>query len=129
MLIVLQAEALLLSLDIACSGHVFHGADAWRKLLDFVEGYFRASGPECPPLFLQRPAHSLTIIGIELLKCSKRRLLVFDPQWRPPSIMSDAARARKCVGLHRSLLLWRYRKSTRHLRRFNSFEVLSIDCL
>jgi hypothetical protein len=122
-----QAEALLLSLDIACTGHAFHGANARERLLDAVEQYFHA-GEGKPPLFLQRPAHSLTIIGIEILKSGERRLLTFDPQWRPPSAMSQELRARESVGLRRTLLLWRYRKSTRYLKRFDGFELLSVDC-
>jgi hypothetical protein len=125
----LQAEALLLSLGIACTGHGFHGPNAWEELLDFVEQYFRVKedDPQRPPLFLQRPAHSLTIIGIEILKSGDRRLLTFDPQWRPPSVMSEKSRAQAYVGLRRTLLLWRYRKSLRYLKRFDGFEVLSVD--
>jgi hypothetical protein len=126
----LQAEALLLSLGIACTGHAFHGANAWEELLGFVEQYFHVSDgkPQRPPLFLQRPAHSLTIIGIEILKSGERRLLTFDPQWKPPSVMSEKLRAQEYVGLRRTMLLWRYRKSLRYTRRFDSFEILSVDC-
>jgi hypothetical protein len=116
-------------LGIACAGHAFHGANAWGELLDKVEQYFIAfeGKNQCPPLFLQRPGHSLMVVGIEILRSGERRLLTFDPQWRPPSVMAEKLRAQECVGLRRTLLLRRYRKSTRYLKRFNSFELLCVD--
>lgn len=132
-----QAEAVLLSLDIPCGGHAFHSKNAATELLDCVEKYFRDSIPEeahhgirkttRPPLFLQRPAHSITIVGIERLRSGKRRLLTFDPQWQPPTAMQHQLAPSECTGWSGQALLWRYRKSTRYLRRYQDFEVLMIE--
>jgi len=138
----LQAEALLLSLNISCTGTAFTGKEAWRELLGSIETYF-ASPSHTPfptpsanhhihittrfPIFLQRPAHSLTIVGIERTKSGKRRLLTFDPAWRPPSAMREELQESNCSGWSAKLLLGRYRKGERYLRRFGGFETLCLD--
>ena len=135
-----EAEALFLSLSLPCTGTAFKGKDAYRELLDSIEQYFssskstdsRARGimkTSRPPIFLQRPQHSVTIIGIERLKSGKRKLLVFDPAWRLFSDMNgdwttDGAPS-KWRGM---LLLGLYRKSERYLKRFTAFETLTLDC-
>lgn len=140
-----EAEALLLSLNIPCTGNVFSGKTAEKDLLDFVEAYFanpagdaNASGRNpakthtCaqPPIFMQRPRHSLTIVGLEKAKNGKRRLIVFDPAWKPPVVMRSTDALPMSVvesSWSRKLVLSAYRKSRRYLRRFDSFETLSVD--
>lgn len=146
-----EAEALLLHNSILCTGKVFHSPDAWLQLLDYVEGYFLSSPsseepsssftypPEMikvhrtdlPPIFLQRPRHSLTVIGIERLRNGKRRLLVFDPAWRPPKAITksqqEGQELASCSRWSAYWILKRYRKSERYLRRFEEFETLVVE--
>ncbi|CAK4027616.1 Hypothetical predicted protein [Lecanosticta acicola] len=132
-----EAEALFLSLDVPCTGHAFHGKEAWRELLDFVETYFQPAERDAVkarvvrtglcPIFLQRPNHSWTIVGLERTKTGKRRLLAFDPAWQPPAKMQSSCDYRTLSGWSARVVLQRYRKSQRSLKRFGDFETLSID--
>ncbi|KAF7185531.1 Zinc finger-containing ubiquitin peptidase 1 [Pseudocercospora fuligena] len=75
-----EAEAILLSLSIPCRGRAYTGPDAWKELLDAVETYFTSSRirtrppgsrviqTDLSPVFLQRPQHSLMIVGFERTK-------------------------------------------------------------
>jgi hypothetical protein len=133
----LQAEALLLSLKIPCAGTVFEGKDAWSTLLGFVEAYFfdsfAGAAPEHGihvtsqmPILLQRPRHSVTVVGIERLRSGKRRLLIFDPAWRPPSMDSRTLGETNSLSFKELLALRRYSKSERYLKRFAAFEIVGI---
>lgn len=79
------------------------------------------------PMFLQRPQHSITIVGIERLQSGKRRLVAFDPAWNPPSKVRSPLSEADCRGWRGQLLLRRYRKRQRYLSRFKEFETLEID--
>lgn len=141
-----EVEAVLTSLDVACTGHAFAGKSAHIDLVDFVEGYFSADvGKETiaagstvrltsrHPIFLQRPGHSITIVGLERSVHGRRRILAFDPAWQPPSQISQSGRLsivdtkRTGRGLRRTLLLGNYRKPSRYLRRFSSFEAVTVE--
>ncbi|ETN44848.1 uncharacterized protein HMPREF1541_09723 [Cyphellophora europaea CBS 101466] len=137
-----EVEALLLSLGVPCTVKGYYGVGAQEELLDFVEGYFssaeeakivnslsRVRSTKKAPIYLQRPGHSLTIIGLEKMVNSKRRLLTLDPAWKPPSEMQTARLLPDSVTTHflrRHWILWQYRKSCRYLRRFNAFETVHI---
>lgn len=133
-----EAEALALSLGLQCTGRSFAGRNAWRELLDSVEAYFDSSTvahsengvsitKQCP-IFLQRPKHSLTVIGIERYTNGRRRLLVFDPAWRAPRRMTTMHDTLQNLSWLDRLTLRNYSKSERHLSRFAKFETLEIDC-
>ncbi|KAK0364917.1 hypothetical protein LTR91_022751 [Friedmanniomyces endolithicus] len=160
-----EAEALLLSLGVPCTGHVFKGPEAWIELLDSVEEYFSSScalsAPpdgkavkaisdetplKCegnggsvisttrPPIFLQRPGHSITIIGLSRSTSGKRHLLVFDPAWSPPSALrrrggggNEAPTCGECEGWAAKWMLRQYRKGGRYLGRWREFETVSVD--
>ncbi|KAF2166929.1 hypothetical protein M409DRAFT_66449 [Zasmidium cellare ATCC 36951] len=130
-----EAEALFLSLDIPCRGQVFSGKDASTQLLDSVEAYFsdstsssqRVNRTNRMPIFLQRPQHSITIVGIQKMRSGKRRLLIFDPAWSPPSKVRSPLSESDCRGWKGQLLLRRYRKSQRYFGRFKEFETLEIE--
>ncbi|KAK3672373.1 hypothetical protein LTR78_007680 [Recurvomyces mirabilis] len=137
-----EAEALLLSMGVECTGSAFTGSTAWSDLLNFVEKYFNpsptdfSSGQQAnvhitdrPPLFLQRPQHSITIVGIERLASGKRRLFVFDPAWKPPATMRKAQLDDADLkGWRRKYVFGMYRKGERYLRKWNEFEVVSVQC-
>ncbi|KAK5114158.1 hypothetical protein LTR62_002728 [Meristemomyces frigidus] len=147
-----EAEALLLSLGVKCTGHAFSGPKAWTELLDAVEAYFSScpamnaddtslgqagQGEEFgesihittrPPLFLQRPKHSITIVGIERTVSGKRRLLGFDPAWKPPGVMrKETLTQDDLTGLKAKWVLKLYRKGGRYLRKWKQFEMVCVD--
>ncbi|PPJ61203.1 hypothetical protein CBER1_10282 [Cercospora berteroae] len=131
-----EAEALMLSLQIPCTGYVFEGKYAYRELLDFVEKYFSQTDHETGssivnqtglmPLFLQRPGHSMTIIGFQKTRSGGRSLLVFDPAWQAPSTIRESIDVYSHSRWKRHRTLKMYRKSERYLARFSGFEILEI---
>ncbi|EMC98829.1 hypothetical protein BAUCODRAFT_31093 [Baudoinia panamericana UAMH 10762] len=133
-----EAEALLLLHAIECVGTVFRGKTAWAELLDHVEQHFKRAATcsgvkgkiqitDCLPIFLQRPGHSMTIVGFERTRSGERRLLAFDPAWRPPlSTLGRVRNAERCSKWRAYFALLQYEKSERYLRRWKMFETLSI---
>ena len=159
----LEVEALLRSLSVPCEVRGFYGRKAVEQLLDYVEQHFCSdcttsekptqivkSGVHQtakPSIYLQRPGHSMTIIGLERTKGGSRRLLVFDPAWRPPKLMraatvveegaiteTKAARGKasplsaieNSAKLRQWWTLRQYRKSERFLRRWDAFETVAV---
>lgn len=157
-----KAEALLLSLDIPCTGHAFTGKNGWLQLLDFAEQHFSSQADQphnlpassssssssstssstssvivqtnASPIFLQRPGHSITIVGIERDRTdnNNRRLLCFDPAWQPPSAIQREPTTLLQLPPEKSSLsrywtLKMYRKSARYLKRYDAFETLVVD--
>nr|POE94282.1 zinc finger with ufm1-specific peptidase domain protein [Quercus suber] len=109
-----EAEALFLSLEIPCTGTVFQGNRAWEELLDAVEKYFTTTASaiysskvhrtDRMPIFLQRPRHSITVVGIERMTKGKRRLLVFDPAWRPPRAVPEKCKISAKISRFRNVM-------------------------
>lgn len=132
-----EAEAVLLYLGIPCTGSVYSGKEAWHHLLDAVEAYYSTPVPSSarlglhmtkrPPIFLQRPKHSITIVGIERLRSGKRALLAFDPAYFPPGVMRDPSSDLKFNVWRAKYVLAQYRKTERYLKRYNQFETLAVD--
>jgi len=134
-----EVQALMKSLQIPCKVHAFEGENAYQELLDSVETYFEDSqtsvpghhvyGTTCPPIFLQRPNHSLTIVGIERSPSGQRRLLVFDPAYQPPRAFRRSCQSKFHL-LPRSVFVRRvldsYRRDEGYLKGFKSFETLRL---
>lgn len=129
-----EAQALLQSLSIPCEDRSFSGREAWRSLLDYAEGHCGADPAvhngericvtDKPPIFLQRPRHSLTIVGIEKLTKGKRRLLVFDPGYQPPSrVEKYSAGDKHRLPSRRDMKV--YRRNERYIRMYSKFETLT----
>ncbi|GME42391.1 hypothetical protein GTA08_BOTSDO09135 [Neofusicoccum parvum] len=93
-----EVQALLRSLRIDHGLQLFSDrpgvSQAHEQLLDYVESYFREGTTReqrerhpkivkthLPPIYLQQPGHSITIVGFERHKDGKRSLLVFDPMF------------------------------------------------
>ncbi|GAM84118.1 hypothetical protein ANO11243_021100 [Dothideomycetidae sp. 11243] len=77
-----------------------------------------------PPIFLQRPRHSLNIIGLEHSRNGKRSLIVFDPGYQPPSsVYQFLSRERQRPPSTRHLTA--YRRNHRYLKRYSNFETLT----
>lgn len=131
----------MLNLNIPCTGSAFQGKNAWRQLLDYAEAYFstRPSPPVATrdsqrvhltnklPIFVQRPNHSLTIVGLIKFKSGKRKLLTFDPAWQPPSLMRTPLNTKQHRAWTLKWLLKQYTKSERYLKRYSAFETLIIQ--
>jgi hypothetical protein len=101
-----------------------------QNLLDWVESYFREAALDdsnkvkCtlkPPIYFQRPGHSLTIVGVEKMKDGKRNLLVFDPMYQVPGAM-QALIERGRVRETNPKLLRLYRRSQQRLYSYADFE-------
>ncbi|KAK4896076.1 hypothetical protein LTR27_005933 [Elasticomyces elasticus] len=139
-----EAEALLLSLAVPCIGRKFEGKEAWSEVMDSVEEYYSAAMPSIvkrkdnagrvhitsrPPIFLQRPGHSVTIAGTARHKSGKRYLLIFDPAWSAPAAFrkDDPLTCEECKGLSATWVLRQYMKSERWLSKWKAFETLSVD--
>ncbi|KAH0339802.1 hypothetical protein KCU81_g7050, partial [Aureobasidium melanogenum] len=136
-----EVEALLLSMRIPCTGSAFQGKNAWQQLLDYVHAYFcnpyTSSGATTEsqrvyltqklPIFLQRPGHSLTIVGSIKLRSGKRKLLTFDPAWQPPSPMRMPLNLNQHRAWKLKWLLKQYTKSERYFQRYSAFETLIIE--
>ncbi|CAD6587067.1 MAG: hypothetical protein ASARMPRED_002982 [Alectoria sarmentosa] len=137
-----EAQALFSSLKIPCKADRFEdlkdGAKAYEQLLDSVEHYFSASltttqlpkihNTGLPPIYLQRPRHSMTVVGIEKRKDGSRSLLVFDPAYNPSKEMLrmlNPASATNVTEPSMSLIK-PYRRGEKYLKRFRAFETLRL---
>jgi hypothetical protein len=132
----LEVDTLFQYMGIPHRIHQFHDTletnnqYADQNLLDWVESYFRdaavddGSKVKCtlkPPIYFQRPGHSLTIVGVEKMKDGKRNLLVFDPMYQVPAAMLayiEKGRARET----NAKLLRLYRRSQNRLYNYADFE-------
>jgi hypothetical protein len=117
---------------------------AYEYLLDRVQQYFengvemlydqdmRASPPErinrshLPPIYLQEPGHSVTIVGIEFFVDGSRGLVVLDPMYMTSSLMDYMLE----IGPHalrnpRLDVMGAYRRHERRLYRHTGFEILT----
>jgi hypothetical protein len=142
-----EAQALFQSLGIPCQVRRFHSngdSSAFKALLIYIEAHFaknsNLSSPTTtpalktelhqtlrPPIYLQRPRHSLTIIGLEIHKSGKRTLLVLDPGYRPsPRMVRAAAAAGNGKTFEKRISLNPYRKGRWALGGYREFEVLTL---
>ncbi|WZH45168.1 Zinc finger with UFM1-specific peptidase domain-containing protein [Fusarium acuminatum] len=132
-----EAQAVFLSLEIPCSVQAFKNKERGKSkqcLFDAVEGYFRGGITSIedrihltglPPIYLQHPGHSLTIVGFEKQMDGHANLLVFDPSFR------DSSKIRSFIGKevrHKTSsidsLLQPYRRGSHYFRKHNQYEVL-----
>lgn len=132
-----QVHAIYQNLSIPCKVHQFsdsHTTYADESLLDWVQEYFESAAMpdnkkiQCtlkPPVYLQRPGHSLTIVGLEIMRDGTRNLLVFDPMHQAPMLMKEMVDAgpRRIVGPNYKLLSL-YRRTQHQLQNYADFETL-----
>ena len=143
-----QAQALFKSLDISCKVNVHRAtndyATAYEALLASVGQYFRSAVhssvtsrnfskvelTELPPVYLQRPGHSLTIVGFESRTDGSSNLLVFDPTFDVSFFLKHYLKSdpecRKLRFIRPKVMLGPFRRGSRALRRFKAFETLSL---
>ncbi|MCJ1460457.1 hypothetical protein MMC28_010839 [Mycoblastus sanguinarius] len=128
-----EAQAIFRSLGIACRADAFHdekgppSRNAYEQLLDSVEQYFSSSTKHhpLPPIYLQRPRHSMTIIGMEIRKNGSRNLLVFDPAYNASDDIVHYGAAPADIKRLNSLLK-PYRRGEHQLKRYSAFETLRL---
>lgn len=106
--------------------------EAHEKLFVAVERYFQqAAIPDgsnvyktlLPPIYLQQPGHSLTIVGFERRKDGSCNLMTFDPMFHTSPSMYRLI-GRKNIRTHRPEVMHAYRKTARQLRKHAAFEIL-----
>ncbi|KAH6891990.1 peptidase family C78-domain-containing protein [Thelonectria olida] len=132
-----EAQAVFCSLSIPCSVQAFKDKERSKARANFlgaIEQYFQSGVVDVedrvhltslPPIYLQHPGHSLTIVGLERQVDGEVNLLVFDPSFR------DSVKINQLVGKvfrHRTSkvdeAVQPYRRGSHYLRKYNAFEVL-----
>ncbi|KAF4964114.1 hypothetical protein FSARC_7944 [Fusarium sarcochroum] len=132
-----EAQAVFRSLEITCSVQAFKDKERGKskhRLFEAIEGYFqggvtnvedRIHLTSLPPIYLQHPGHSLTIVGFEKQMDGHANLLVFDPSFR------DSTKITSLVGKevrHKpssiDASLQPYRRGSSYFRKYNQYEVL-----
>ncbi|XPS99270.1 hypothetical protein M3J09_008449 [Ascochyta lentis] len=136
-----EAQALFLSTEINCAIEMFSDQDtpdgkiqAHDSLLLAVERYFAQAAvsdgssvrkTRLPPIYLQRPGHSLTIVGFERRSDSYCNLVVLDPVYATSPAMHKLI-GRKNIKSSRPEVMHAYRRGPAHLRKFAAFEILRL---
>ncbi|KAF2272286.1 DUF1671-domain-containing protein [Westerdykella ornata] len=135
-----EAQALFLSCQIDCAVELFTDSpdghiEAHEQLLYAIESYFkqapvRSDGSNVcktllPPIYLQQPGHSVTIIGFERRKDGSTNLVVFDPMYQTSPAM-HALLGRRNIKTPRPEVLQAYRRGTRQLGKHAAFECLML---
>lgn len=137
MLTAIQAQAFFLSSEINCAVEMFSDLkdrkiEAHEILLEAIERYFAQAAVQdgsnvyktlLPPIYLQQPGHSLTIIGFERRRDGTCNLVVFDPMYSTSPAMHKLL-GRKNIRTARPEVLHAYRRSAHQLRKHASFEIL-----
>lgn len=112
---------------------------AHENLLDLVEAYFCSKSHTSadkvhmtllPPIYLQQPGHSLTIVGLERRKDGSRNLIVLDPSFGPSATVQELAMNKRPRSFWNEQTVERmlkpYRRGEVQLGKFDSFETLRI---
>ncbi|KAF2841567.1 DUF1671-domain-containing protein [Patellaria atrata CBS 101060] len=134
-----EAQALCLYLGIPCDivviSDIRDGSQAHEQLLSFVEEYFKTGvssnkdskvhRTHLPPIYLQQPGHSLTIIGFEKRRDGSCNLLVFDPMFKTTDHTRHLV-GRDNLRTARPQVIHVYRRGAKRLRRHRDFELLCL---
>ncbi|KAH3906949.1 hypothetical protein HBI56_113240 [Parastagonospora nodorum] len=134
-----EAQAFFLSSEINCAVEMFSDMkerkiEAHETLLDAVERYFTQAAVKdgsnvyktlLPPIYLQQPGHSITIVGFERHRNGSCNLVVFDPMYSTSPAMHKLL-GRKNIQTARPEVLHAYRRGARQLRKHAMFEILML---
>ncbi|KAH7321469.1 peptidase family C78-domain-containing protein [Rhexocercosporidium sp. MPI-PUGE-AT-0058] len=132
-----EAQAMFCSIGIACDAQGLKSGNsgpAHELLFRTVENYFingcidynpKIRCTSLPPIYFQRPGHSMTIVGFERKRNGSKSLIVFDPMFH------DADSVTKRIGKsfrseHPAHHLRAYRRDVKYLKKFNEFELLKL---
>ena len=107
--------------------------EAHEQLLLGIERYFAQAAiktdssnvykTHLPPIYLQQPGHSTTIVGFERHKNGTCNLMIFDSMHKTSPAMHRLL-GRKNIKTSRPEVLFPYRRAAKQLRRHAAFEVL-----
>ncbi|KKA25977.1 hypothetical protein TD95_002150 [Thielaviopsis punctulata] len=129
-----EAEALFKMIGTPCSVQAFRSSSrtkAAQSLLNWVLEYFMARTAdttskvrqtELPPIYLQTPAHSMMVVGIEHETSGDLNLIVFDPKFY--DVQQTSRLATKHTNSSTVELLQNYRRGMGYLSRHSQFEIL-----
>jgi hypothetical protein len=132
-----QAQAFFLSSEINCGVEMFtdckkRKVEAHEALLEAIERYFAQAAVKdnsnvyktlLPPIYLQQPGHSITIIGFERRRDGARNLVVFDPMYSTSPAMHKLL-GRKNIQTARPEVFHAYRRGAMQLKKHAAFEIL-----
>lgn len=135
-----EAQALFLSSQIDCAVELFSDSpdgqiEAHEQLLYAMESYFAQAAVKddgsgviktlLPPVYLQQPGHSITVVGFERRRDGTCNLVVFDPMYHTSPVMHSLI-GRKNIKTPRPEVLQAYRRNARQLGKHASFEALML---
>lgn len=78
-----------------------------------------------PPIYLQQPGHSITIVGFERRRDGSSNLIVFDPMYSTSPAMHKLV-GRKNIRTARPEVLYAYRRGSGQLKKHAAFEILML---
>jgi hypothetical protein len=76
-----------------------------------------------PPIYLQQPGHSISVIGFERHLNGSCNLVVFDPMYHTSPAMHKLL-GRKNIRTARPEVLHAYRRGVGKLRKYAAYEIL-----
>ncbi|KAL1793589.1 hypothetical protein ACET3X_008571 [Alternaria dauci] len=134
-----EAQAFFLNSEINCAVEQFsdnkdRGIAAHELLLAAMERYFaRAAVSDgsnvnktlLPPIYLQQPGHSISVIGFERHFNDSCNLVVFDPMYHTSPAMHKLL-GRKNIRTARPEVLHAYRRGVGKLRKYAAYEILML---
>ncbi|KAL6708231.1 hypothetical protein ACN47E_003415 [Coniothyrium glycines] len=134
-----EAQAFCLSSQINCAVEQFNDNEerdvkAHGTLLTAIERYFVQAAVSddsnvyktlLPPIYLQQPGHSLTIVGFERRRDNSCNLVVFDPMYSTSPAMHKLL-GRKNIKNARPEVLYAYRRGIGQLKKHAAFEILML---
>ncbi|KAI4941764.1 hypothetical protein J4E86_010275 [Alternaria arbusti] len=134
-----EAQAFFLNSEINCAVEQFsdnkdRAIAAHELLLAAMERYFaRAAASDgsnvsktlLPPIYLQQPGHSISIVGFERRFDGSCNLVVFDPMYLTSPAMHKLL-GRKNIRTARPEVLYAYRRGAGKLNKYAAYEILML---
>ncbi|KAL4787765.1 peptidase family C78-domain-containing protein [Aspergillus varians] len=134
-----EAQALFLSLGIQCEASSIGKAEnmpSHTALLSHIAAYFKSAYPldeaekvvltNLPPIYFQHHGHSMTIVGFEIRDQGSANVLVFDPNFKTPSVIKHGTKT-KMKASEPARILKGYRKGVNYLQKYQTFELLKLS--
>jgi hypothetical protein len=143
-----EANAFFTNHGIACdvylySDNVNEGIMAHETLFNKIEAYFKAAVPvnqstnpseriihrlSCPPIYLQHPGHSVTVVGLERHKNGKRYLMVLDPMYVTSRAMDSLLDSGpRNIRKRQPEILDSYRRGESEFKKYRYIESLTLS--
>ncbi|KAF2868407.1 peptidase family C78-domain-containing protein [Massariosphaeria phaeospora] len=134
-----EAQAFFLGTQIDCAVELFTDSpdgqiEAHEQLFSAIEQYFAQAAFKddsnvyktlLPPIYLQQPGHSTTIVGFERRINGSCNLIVHDPMYHTSPAMHRLL-GRRNIRTARPEVLHAYRRGAKQLKKHAAFEVLML---